>query len=935
MSITSWKDDTQSGTALRSKYQKLLEAYQKCKKESQLLRKALIADQEAHKFHESVIKEKEVLLRSSVEENDMLTFNNQRLTRRVEQLVRHLEEEKKNAGAGWGSFFSGSKAEIARLNADLEVSKEQLGQKLDENEGLVSQMCELRSENEQTVAMLDKKLSEFKAKVKEKEDEFEGFASTNDKAMAELNDQRNVLNQRLAMMERELEQTRTLMQEREQTMTTINRQLSTDLERTQHLFDHKVAFDDTRVSEYNKMNIPGFDRVLMLRKIEIAEQALGLFETLSHTFRAHDQAYVDRLNLMGRNLSAMSKLQRVNEKISQLLPEHQVHIKNLEKEFKTTVIRMKSVLDVKLLEQLEQNGSDPGTYHMSALFKRLVFYHNKMLPYQVLSLMEEARKDTCVPVLQARNYVLVSTQKRLTAALDKLCVYVQLACPANSSNLHSRAQEANAPAILKYAHSAATAMLQAFQAYASHLISKISQEHRAPFVLPELKMVNEKVLNSLSTLVTTIAKLVELLGSFVNISSTPAGYTIRGVECDPLQMSEDIPYMQQRARKFVSLIHKNSGRAVRVPYSEAVRAKKELASVDQNRAEWQAKIDLAELASRNAEDRLSQATKKLEESESANEQLQVEVKTLTAALASHTEKLTAEQVEEEPTEEEQERRLSTSDERRPSAGDHAEVIQLRMLLAQRDEELSELRDQVEVFEKSSRSAAPIDNKPNPSPPDEDKTVEGLQELKRGLDKMTKQRNDALARCKEETTAHARTVALLAAQSDKQTRANELSLSMCSGSMLDEMERQLFECTNKKTSTKQLSSPAPPKQGFSVSITDENGRRLEPTLLSGDRESREEMLQTFYRTRLCQLVSQVQVADQISLDWQTEHNQMKVRFEEMELEVAEVEKKLQLAEKRANEADAELKQTTQNYEKQVKKLTENLSSLKQQVKNNKK
>ena len=29
-------------------------------------------------------------------------------------------------------------------------------------------------------------------------------------------------------------------------------------------------------------------------------------------------------------------------------------------------------------------------------------------------------------VLQARNYVLVSTQKRLTAALDKLCVYVQV-----------------------------------------------------------------------------------------------------------------------------------------------------------------------------------------------------------------------------------------------------------------------------------------------------------------------------------------------------------------------------------------------------------------------------------------------------------------------------------------------------------------------------
>eukprot|EP00656_Telonema_subtile_P001761 TRINITY_DN10762_c0_g2_i1.p1 TRINITY_DN10762_c0_g2~~TRINITY_DN10762_c0_g2_i1.p1 ORF type:complete len:930 (+),score=259.29 TRINITY_DN10762_c0_g2_i1:130-2919(+) len=929
MSINSWKEEVQS-PALRSKYQKLLEAYQKCKKESQLLRKALIADQETHKFHESVIKEKEVLLRSSVEENDMLTFNNQRLTRRVEQLILHLQEEKKNVGAGWGSFFSGSTTEIARLNSHLEVSQEQLGQKLDENEGLVSQMCELRSENEQTVAMLDKKLSEFKAKVKEKEDEYEGFASTNDQMQAELNDQKNALNQRLSMNERELEQTRTLMQEREQTMTTINRQLSTDLERTQHLFDHKVAFDDTRVTEYNKMNIPGFDRVLMLRKIEIAEQALGLFETFSRTFRAHDQAYVDRLNLMGRNLSAMSKLQRVNEKISQLLPEHQVHIRNLEKEFRTMVIRMKSVLDVKLLEELEESGGDPGTYHMSALFKRLVFYHNKMLPYQVLSLMEEARKDTCVPVLQARNYVLVSTQKRLTAALDKLCVYVQLACPANSSNLHSRAQEANAPAILKYSHSAATAMHQAFQAYTSHLISKISQEHRAPFVLPELKMVNEKVLNSLSTLVTTIAKLVELLGNFVSISSTPAGYTIRGVECDPLQMSEDIPYMQQRARKFVALIQKtHSGRAERVPYSEAVRAKKELASVDENRAEWQARIDQAELATRNVEDQLAQVSKQLAESESQNELLQAEMKALTAALASYTEE-TVEQVEEE-VEEEQERRISVaSEERRPSAADLSEVIQLKMILTQRDEELADLRSQLQEFEQMSHSPAPVDSEANK--PDQ----EGLQELRRGLDKMTKQRNDATARCKEETTAHARTVTLLAAQSDKQTRADELSLSMCSSSMLDEMERQLRECTNKsKPTSKQLTAPIPPKQGYGVSITDENGRRLESSLLSGDRRSREDMLQTFYRTRLCQLVSQVQLADQISLDWQTEHNQMKTRHDEMEQKAIEMESKLLLCEQRANEADTELRDRTQTYEKQVKKLTENISSLKQQVKNHKK
>jgi len=912
------------GPNIRTKYQKLLEAYQRCKKETTLLKKALIADQETHAFHENVIKEKEVLLRSSVEENDMLTFNNQRLTKRVEQLVVGLHEEQNNAGRGWGSFFSGSKSEITRLNLDLDVAKEQLGQKLEENEGLVSQMCELRSENEQTVAMLNKKLTEFKKTVKAKEEELDDAIVKNDDTQDELNDQKNALNQRLALMERELEQTRTLMQEREQTMTTINRQLSSDLERTQHLFDHKVSFDDTKVSEYNKMNIPGFDRVLMLRKIELAEQAHSLFETFSRTFRDHDQALGERLNLMGRNLSAMSKLQRVNEKISRLLPEHQAHLRNLEQEVKNTVMHMKSVLDVRLAEQLEQDGEGGGSNagKLAALFKRFVFYHNKMLPYQVLSLMEEARKDTCVPVLQARNYVLVSTQKRLTAALDKLCVYVQLACPGSTSR-YSRAQEANAPTILKYSHSAATAMLQAFQGYATHLISKISQEHRAPFVLPELKMVNEKVLQALSTLVTTIAKLVELLGDFVHISSTPAGYTIRGVECDPLQMSEDIPFMRNRARKFVSLVHKGGGRAVaRVPYSEAVRAQSELAVVDEIRDSLKQEIDEAKASWRAAEDRCTQVQTRLDEQEKQNSLMQAEIKSLTQAMhdaemaQTQADQLATSALDDEiqgfmEAEEEgaaPEQRLSVQDERRSSGAEQTEIIALRAMLAQRDDEFAKMREELLAYEQI-----------NSGSPTEGEADDRVNELKRTADKLKKQRDEALAKCKEETAQHNKALALLRVDNTKQMKANEISMSVCSSSMLDEIERQLNEHHD---CPKVLEKPiVGGKDAYTLTMTDENGRRVEPLLLSGDRRDREQRLQTYYKAKLCQLVSQVKVADEVALEWHQDHEIMKSRFAKLESQVGQLQKELQQAKGTVQARDAELATTKANYEKQIKTLTE--------------
>ena len=286
----------------------------------------------------------------------------------------------------------------------------------------------------------------------------------------------------------------------------------------------------------------------MVRKIDIAEEALSLLDTLASAFRIHDAALRERFNVMGRNLSAMSKLHRVNEKLSSLVPERLTHLESLQEACIQAVLQMKSVLDMKLQSQL--GGVKALT--VADRFKRVVLYYNKMLPYELLSLVEEARKDTCVPVLQARNYVLVSTHKRFVAALDKLSVYVQLAFRTEK---HSRAQEANESAILKYAYDSMSCVHKEFQAYASHLISKISQEHRAPFVLPELKAVNEKMLNSLSTLVTLTGKMVELLNAYLSINSTHTVCIIRGVECDPLQMSEDIAPMQTRARGFFTRLH--------------------------------------------------------------------------------------------------------------------------------------------------------------------------------------------------------------------------------------------------------------------------------------------------------------------------------------------------------------------------------------------
>ena len=74
------------------------------------------------------------------------------------------------------------------------------------------------------------------------------------------------------------------------------------------------------------------------------------------------------------------------------------------------------------------------------------------------------------------------------------------------------------------------------------------------------------------------------------------------------------------------------------------------------------------------------------------------------------------------------------------------------------------------------------------------------------------------------------------------------------------------------------------QAYTLTMTDENGRRVEPLLLSGDRRDREQRLQTYYKAKLCQLVSQVKVADEVALDWHQDHEIMKSRFAKLESQV---------------------------------------------------
>ena len=100
----------------------LIDRYGKLKQQVAVLKKGVLSEQDKFKKLEESLKEKEVLIRSSFEENDMLTFNNTRLTKRVEQLIQQITDMKKTGGGSWGlGWFSGSKQEGQKLKADVDI----------------------------------------------------------------------------------------------------------------------------------------------------------------------------------------------------------------------------------------------------------------------------------------------------------------------------------------------------------------------------------------------------------------------------------------------------------------------------------------------------------------------------------------------------------------------------------------------------------------------------------------------------------------------------------------------------------------------------------------------------------------------------------------------------------------------------------------------
>ncbi|CAG8690655.1 16581_t:CDS:2, partial [Dentiscutata heterogama] len=185
-----------SAEELSEKYQKLFAEFSKMKAQHSVLKKAVIKEQKTISSLEDECKTKEQELRTSQQQLDLLTFHNQRLTKRIESLQ---DSTAARLSPGW--LVGSAKKELEKSKATLEATSIELNRKIEENEKLHNELLEVNNLYTQHVASLQSKISELEKKTEELQIELTRSHLASEEALS-------IIRQEKRDLDNELDQTR-------------------------------------------------------------------------------------------------------------------------------------------------------------------------------------------------------------------------------------------------------------------------------------------------------------------------------------------------------------------------------------------------------------------------------------------------------------------------------------------------------------------------------------------------------------------------------------------------------------------------------------------------------------------------------------------------------------------------------------------------------
>ncbi|CAG8554787.1 1518_t:CDS:10 [Paraglomus brasilianum] len=210
-----------SAEELSEKYQKLFQEFSKIKAQHSILKKAVLKEQARNTELTEQVKVKEQDLRNSIQQLDLLTFHNQRLTKRIESLqdaskaVSDVKSFVPSTRLTPGWLVGSAKKELEKSKYTLETTSVELGRKIEENEMLTHMLYETKSLYDQDISALQTSIAELEKKNEELEVELSRSNIAGDEAMDTLREEKQQLEKDLEETKAKLKETTEILKESE------------------------------------------------------------------------------------------------------------------------------------------------------------------------------------------------------------------------------------------------------------------------------------------------------------------------------------------------------------------------------------------------------------------------------------------------------------------------------------------------------------------------------------------------------------------------------------------------------------------------------------------------------------------------------------------------------------------------------------------------
>eukprot|EP00002_Diphylleia_rotans_P030100 TRINITY_DN6168_c0_g1_i6.p1 TRINITY_DN6168_c0_g1~~TRINITY_DN6168_c0_g1_i6.p1 ORF type:complete len:713 (+),score=135.87 TRINITY_DN6168_c0_g1_i6:52-2190(+) len=606
-------------------YDKLLEECKKLKAQNSVLKKAFLQEQQktgslegVYRDKESELKEKDTRLRACLEENDILTFNNKRLTKRVEQMVTEIEELKQRrpdasnymAGNITGWIWKGNQGP-SKAEQDLEVLRDELAVKIQENETIHIQMFEMKKESDQVISSLEEQVSLLRDNLQDKEQRMTVEERQHQEEIATLNHSLGMLLESETGLKSKLDSTEVQLKSLSLLHEKTSKELGTELEAWKIRFTAKVPFDDTRFAKLNHINLPSFDRENEQKRKEICHHIVTLFRQLSSYYDEFNSTTCERLRLNARDhITVPSGVREATSKLISTLPSHTGLLSTLADALQVLYLHYQQKrARISSPTKLNRKADLPEPIGLDTSFPDACSQARQAIQDVVQALKDafelhlvKLKQEALDPQIESREYDIIDELsieiQSFVSTITKIPATVAPLLNPEFGMTHDHCKElANSFGLLN----------TCLKAVCTKLTVKIGEEHKSPFVLSEMKAMDVRRMKSFTSFTTIFGKIASSMTLLLDLWYPSSTFHIRGAQCTSANISAVcLVIFEERSQKFFSRIFEQKMPET-IPYNQSLQLRQLV-------QEYTSRIQILNIEVKDATDRYQKVASDLESS---------------------------------------------------------------------------------------------------------------------------------------------------------------------------------------------------------------------------------------------------------------------------------------------------------------------------------